>query len=182
MIKKINSNKILKNNINFLLYKYYKLNLNVFDNKYNWNYINISYLIMVVEKLLFKTEILYEKNFYNELLSLLKYNLYLLIAANSLVEKINTNYLILEYFYIGIDFIVKLELNESSHKTMNYFIKRPFNFKNNKVVFFFLDFYLFILKFLKIIFSTKFFRLVYKFLNKFNWKVLIVKLKLFFRE
>jgi hypothetical protein len=48
LIKKINLNFNYKNNINFLLHKYYNINLDIFKDKKKINYINIYYLKIII--------------------------------------------------------------------------------------------------------------------------------------
>ena len=146
LIKKINLNSNCKNNINCLLHKYYDINLDIFKDKKKINYINIYYLKTMIQKILLKNNLLINKQFYIELLQFINYNLNILVYLNNLLNKINNYNLIIEYFYLGIDSIIKLELNKLNLKTNNYFIIKFNNFyyKNNKIYLFILNFIFYI--------------------------------------
>jgi hypothetical protein len=159
LIKKINLNFNYKNNINFLLHKYYNINLDIFKDKKKINYINIYYLKIIIQKILLKNNLLINKQFYIELLQFINYNLSVLVYLNKLINKINKYNLIIEYFYLGIDSIIKLELNKLNLKTNNYFTIKFNNFyyKNNKIYLFILNFIFYIYLIIIYIFKNIFF-------------------------
>jgi hypothetical protein len=159
LIKKINLNFNYKNNINFLLHKYYNINLDIFKDKKKINYINIYYLKIIIQKILLKNNLLINKQFYIELLQFINYNLSVLVYLNKLLNKINKYNLIIEYFYLGIDSIIKLELNKLNLRTNNYFTIKFNNFyyKNNKIYLFILNFIFYIYLIIIYIFKNIFF-------------------------
>jgi hypothetical protein len=188
LIKKINLNSNYKNNINFLLHKYYNINLDIFKDKKKINYINIYYLKIIIQKILLKNNLLINKQFYIELLQFINYNLSVLVYLNKLLNKINKYNLIIEYFYLGIDSIIKLELNKLNLRTNNYFTIKFNNFyyKNNKIYLFILNFifyiYLIIIYIFKNIFFLNWALKIFNIINylisyKLNFKVYIIKLK-----
>jgi hypothetical protein len=159
LIKKINLNFNYKNNINFLLHKYYNINLDIFKDKKKINYINIYYLKIIIQKILLKKNLLINKQIYIELLQFINYNLSVLVYLNRLLNKINKYNLIIEYFYLGIDSIIKLELNKLNLRTNNYFTIKFNNFyyKNNKIYLFILNFIFYIYLIVIYIFKNIFF-------------------------
>ena len=159
LIKKINLNFNYKNNINFLLHKYYNINLDIFKDKKKINYINIYYLKIIIQKILLKNNLSINRQFYIELLQFINYNLSVLVYLNKLLNKINKYNLIIEYFYLGIDSIIKLELNKLNLRTNNYFTIKFNNFyyKNNKIYFFILNFIFYIYLIIIYIFKNIFF-------------------------
>ena len=188
LIKKINLNFNCKNNINFLLHKYYNINLDIFKDKKKINYINIYYLKIIIQKILLENDLSTNRQFYIELLQFINYNLSVLVYLNKLLNKINKYNLIIEYFYLGIDSIIKLELNKLNLRTNNYFTIKFNNFyyKNNKIYLFILNFifyiYLIVIYIFKNIFffnwALKIFNIInYLISYKLNFKVYIIKLK-----
>ena len=159
LIKKINLNFNYKNNINFLLHKYYNINLDIFKDKKKINYINIYYLKIIIQKILLENNLSTNKQFYIELLQFINYNLSVLVYLNKLLNKINKYNLIIEYFYLGIDSIIKLELNKLNLRTNNYFTIKFNNFyyKNNKIYLFILNFIFYIYLIVIYIFKNIFF-------------------------
>ena len=159
LIKKINLNLNYKNNINFLLHKYYNINLDIFKDKKKINYINIYYLKIIIQKILLENDLSTNRQFYIELLQFINYNLSVLVYLNKLLNKINKYNLIIEYFYLGIDSIIKLELNKLNLRTNNYFTIKFNNFyyKNNKIYLFILNFIFYIYLIIIYIFKNIFF-------------------------
>jgi hypothetical protein len=86
LIKKINLNFNCKNNINFLLHKYYNINLDIFKDKKKINYINIYYLKIIIQKILLENNLSTNKQFYIELLQFINYNLSVLVYLNKLLN------------------------------------------------------------------------------------------------
>ena len=204
IIIKINLDKNIKNNINILLYKYNNITLNDFNNKENLNYINISILKNNFQKLLFDKNLLISKdlNFINQkknyilILKYLNHNLNILIHFHKILTKLNKNNLIIEYFFIGIDYLIQSELTNFNFKNNNNLIINNNNKLNFNLYNLFLDYlvssYISILKFLNSYFDkinnllnyikkTKIYKFLF-FFYKINLKLIIVKIKKLFNN